>query len=553
MSTEEGYWFSPEERHVLPGAPFKLSHPLRRSVAYAGVGIATGIASTFGNSLISVNVVNLSGSLGLDLTEANWLLAIYYAMIATANLTLVKARVQFGIPNATFGLLAAYAVIGLLQIPFPGFLTAAMTRAICGLSAGMLIALSLFYLVQAFPGKLAALGPVIGLALPQIGTALARLVPVDVLAANGWYGLHLIEPAVALGVIVLIALVPLPPGEVGKAFEKLDFVTVALAVPAMLLICGVLAEGRLLWWTDAPVLGWMLAAAIPMLALAALLEAHRSRPLFRLGGIAGAEMLRIASVTLLVRLALAEQTYGSVGLLTFGGLNNDQLHSLFALVALAMALGAIAAALAAVAAGTPAALSRLVPWLALVAALTISAGALIDSGATSVTRAPQLFLSQALIGFGTTLFIGPGLLIGFMRVVSKGPEHFVSWIVLFSVTQNVGGLAGSALLGSYQFIQARSHAVALSRDLVASNPLVVERLQSGADAVAGTVGDSTLRAAEGAAILGQQMTVQVNVLAFNDVFRLLAIMSLLTAAYVFYLIVRNERRNQLLPEARPQT
>ena len=415
----------------------------------------------------------------------------------------------------------------------------------------MLIALSFFYLVEAFPVRLGTLVPVVGLALSQIGTALARLVPVDVLAMNGWHGLHLIEPAVALGVVAVITLVPLPPNERSKAFEKLDFVTIGLVAPAMLLICGVLSEGRLLWWTDAPVLGWMLAAAIPMLACAALLETHRARPLLQYGGITGAEMLRIASVALLVRLALAEQTYGSIGLLTFGGLDNDQLHSLFAFVALAMALGAIVAALAAAAA--PAAVERRMPWLALFAALIISAGAFLDSGATSVTRAPQLYLSQALIGLGTTLVIGPGLVIGFLRVVAKGPEHLISWIVLYGTTQNVGGLAGSAVLGSYQFIQARSHALALSQDLVASNPQVLQRLQSGAGVDAGMVGDPALRAADGVAFLGQQLAAEANVLAYNDVFRLVAIMALLTAAYVLYLIIRTAWRTQFMPTAKQRT
>ena len=120
MNTEDGYRFSPDERHVPPGAPFKLSHPLNRSAAYAAIGIAAGIASSFGNSLVNVNLVNLSGSLGFYLTEANWLPAIYVAMIATANLTLVKARMQFGIPNVTFGLLLGYALVGIVANSISG-------------------------------------------------------------------------------------------------------------------------------------------------------------------------------------------------------------------------------------------------------------------------------------------------------------------------------------------------------------------------------------------------------------------------------------------------
>ncbi len=516
VSAAGAYQFAPEERPAFPGSPYAPSHPAERRLAYAAVGIVAGIAATFGNALINVNVASLSGPLGLYVTEASWLPAIYVAMNATANLTLVKARAQFGIPAITHGLLIAYALVGLLQIPFPGFATAVLVRAVCGMAAAGLTTLAIYYLMQAFPVKLRPLALVVGIGLPQLGTPLARLVPVDVLAMNGWHGLHLIEPAVAITVLALITLLPLPPSERSRAFEPLDFLTIGLVVPAMLLVCGVLGLGRLLWWTDTPWLGWMLAAAIPLFAAAILIEANRARPLLQIGWMGSADILRFGAVALLVRLALAEQTYGSVGLLTSGGLNNDQLHILFGFVALAMVLGIIAAAVSM-------SESRL-PWQVMVAALIIAAGALIDSGATNVTRPPQLYLSQALIGFGTTLFIGPALVFGFLRMFVKGSGHLVSFLVLFSTTQNVGGLAGSALLGSYQVIQARAHAGALSENLIAADPQVAQRLQSGA------------------ALLQQRLTGEANILAYNDVFRLVAFLALLAAAYILYLIVRTALR-----------
>jgi hypothetical protein len=73
--------------------------------------------------------------------------------------------------------------------------------------------------------------------------------------------------------------------------------------------------------------------------------------------------------------------------------------------------------------------------------------AFIDSSATNVTRPPQLYLSQALIGFGTTLFVGPAILYGFLQIIQKGPKYLVSLVVLFSITQNVGALVGSACAG----------------------------------------------------------------------------------------------------------
>jgi MFS family permease len=341
MGAAGEYQFAPEERPIIPGGPFSPAHPLTRRLGYGVVGIATGIAATFPNGLIQTNVPNLSGPLGVYVAQAALLPAIYVAMNATANLSLVKARIQFGIFPVTNSLLSFYAIVGLLQILFPGFAMAVLVRAANGLTAASLIPVAIYYLLQVFTPKTRPLALVIVMGLLQLGPPLARLVPVDVLAANGWYGLHLIEPAVAFFVLALINILPLPPSECGKAFEKLDFVTIGLIVPAMLLVCGVLGVGRYYWWSDAPWLGWMLAAAIPLFAAAILIESHRAKPLLQIDWLASGDILRFAGVAALVRLALAEQTYGSVGLLTLGGLDNDQLHTMFLWVALAMVLGII--------------------------------------------------------------------------------------------------------------------------------------------------------------------------------------------------------------------
>jgi hypothetical protein len=334
---------------------------------------------------------------------------------------------------------------------------------------------------------------------------------------------------VALGILALLLAFPLPPSQRTKAFEPLDLVTIGLIVPAMLLLCGVLGVGRVAWWTDTPWLGWALTAAVPLFAVAVLMEKHRARPLLQLGWLSSVDILRFAAVALLVRLALAEQTYGSVGLLTSGGLTNDQLRTLFVIVAVAMVLGTVCAALSF-------SEGRL-PWQVLIASLIIALGAWLDSGATNVTRPPQLYLSQALIGFGTTVYVGPALVYGLLRMLSRGADVFVSFVVLFSVTQNVGGLLGSAILGTYQYMQTRAHALALSEHLLAADPSVVDRVRLGAAAIAGAVIDPTQQSAQGAGLLARAMTQEATILAYSDVFRLVAILALMSAAYVGYLIV----------------
>ena len=412
-----------------------------------------------------------------------------------------------------------------------------LIRAVSGVVAALLTTLGTYYMSQAFPAERRPMAIAIALGLLQLGTPLARLLPVELLAQNSWRVLHLVELATALGVLALITVVRLPPVMCTRAFEMADIVTIGLAIAGMLLLCGVIGTGRVLWWTDTPVLGLALAASVPLFVLVWVLEIHRSRPLVQFAWLGTADILRFAVVALVVRFALAEQTYGAVGLLTSGGLTNDQLRTLFAIVAMAMVAGTAAAALT---------LSQQsVSWQIMVAALIIAAGTWMDAHSNNLTRPQQLYVSQALIGFGTTLFIGPALLSGLVRMLARGPDYFISIIVLFSITQNVGGLLGSAVLGTYQTIQAKSHAAALSEHLLGADPNVAGRIGLGAATVHDVVLDPAERSAQGASQLAQATAREANVLAYNDVFALVTIVALIGALYVGWpAIVSAVRRRQ---------
>jgi hypothetical protein len=517
---EPVYQFRPEDRPTLAGGPFAPPHPPLRRLGYGAVGLLAGIAATFGNALVNVDVASLAGSLGVFVAEASLLPAIYIAMNASTNLLLIKARIQLGIPRTTQALLILYIAAGLAQFVFTGLAAAVAVRAASGMAGAALITLSVFYLLQVFPPKARPVALVIGVGLAQLGTPLARLVPVEMLALGSWQGLHLIEIGVAAAVLAASLALPLPPSERSRALEPLDFLSAGLVASAITLVCAVLGQGRFLWWHDTPWLGGALVAAVALFAVAVLIELHRARPLLQIEWITSLDILRFAAVALVVRLALAEQTYGSVGLLSSSGLINDQLRTLFAIVAVAIVLGIVAAV-------ATLSVERL-PYQVMVAALLIAWGAWLDSGATNITRPEQLYFSQALLGFGTTLFIGPALVYGFLRVLSRGPDVVVSLLVLFSVTQNVGGLLGSALLGSYQIASTHAHTAALSEHLLGADPQVAARLQ-----------------AEGPAALAHAMTREANVLAFNDVFTLVAALAAATALFIACGLATNALRRVL--------
>src|ERR1700710_2533181 len=98
---DQPYLFKPEEQPKTPGAPYMPALSLPRRLSYAFVAVLAGVGATFGNALVSVNISNIAGNLDVYVVQASILPAVYVAMNATANLTLIKARAQFGIPQVT--------------------------------------------------------------------------------------------------------------------------------------------------------------------------------------------------------------------------------------------------------------------------------------------------------------------------------------------------------------------------------------------------------------------------------------------------------------------
>ena len=108
----------------------------------------------------------------------------------------------------------------------------------------------------------------------------------------------------------------------------------------------------------------------------------------------------------------------------------------------------------------------------------------------------------------------------------------VSFIVVFSIGQNIGGLMGSALVGTIQTLREKFHSNQLSAHIDMGDPEVVLRLQQLGGAYAHTVGDAAQRQALALKLLQQQISQQAQVLAYNDVFLLIAAAAAVGAVWV---------------------
>ncbi len=77
--------------------------------------------------------------------------------------------------------------------------------------------------------------------------------------------------------------------------------------------------------------------------------------------------------------------------------------------------------------------------------ILIAIGAFMDASSTNLTRPSNFYLSQAIIGFASLLFLAQAMVIGIARTLLAGGKHFISYVVLFALSQSVGGLIGYGL------------------------------------------------------------------------------------------------------------
>jgi MFS family permease len=527
------YVFKPHERPTLPGSPANPDHPAQRRVAYFFIGCLIGITGGLGNALVAVNLNFAQGTLGLNTDESAWLTAAYYMTNVTANLLLVKYRQQFGLQPFIRYTLAVYALTALMHLFVHDFWTSIAVRAVSGIAASGLSTLTILYFFQSLPAAKRLVGVMIGISVPQLATPLARVFSPRLLEWGDWHNLYWFEFGLALATLAAVMSNPLPPSEREKVFEPVDFLTFGLLAPGLWLLIAVLSEGRIEWWTERPWMGWALVASVTLIAAAVLVEHHRRNPLIDTRWLGSREMVRLMTVAASIRILLSEQAFGSVGLLNVVGLINDQMVVLNLIVVFASIAGIVTAVLT----FRPDNLSRPI----VVAVVLIVIGSFMDADANNLTRPSSFYLSQALIGFASLLFLSQAMVIGIARTLLAGGRNFVSFVVLFSMSQSVGGLIGAAFLSTFQVAREKFHSHEIVQRIVATDPLVAARLRAGSGAIGGVIGDPALRTAEGVAILGQQVTREANILAFNDVFLLVGILAIVMTIWG-YMISRSIRR-----------
>ena len=521
--------WAPHEKPAILGSPSTPIHSAPKRVAYGIVGLLVCLTGALGNAVVTANLQNLQGSFAAWSTEIAWLPAVYVMTNVSINLLLVKFRQQFGLRAFTEGFLVLYVLVTFFHLFVNDLSSALMVRAAHGMVAAALSSLGIYYQVQAWPAKHRLKALTIGITGSSLAIPIARLFSTELLQIDEWRGLYFFELGLALVSLACVIALKLPPSDRKKVFEKKDFITFILLAPGMALICAVLSLGRLEWWFEAPWIGCSLATAIVLIVSAIIFEHNRTNPLLNTRWLSSGSILRLGLIMVLIRIVLAEQNTGVIGWLQYVGLQNEQMTTLAWSIFAGITCGIIASCLTL----NP----RRLYWPTATALTLIMIASLLDSQSTSLTRPDQLMFSQFLLGFGSAFFLAPAMLAGIGGVIAD-QRNLVSFSVLFGMSQNIGGLLGSAILGTFQTWREKFHSSQLADQITTLNPVINERLQLYAQQYQSQLGDSALLNVQASAVLQNLSTLEANILAYNDTYLLTAAISAATLLWVFWRLLR---------------
>ncbi|MCL6706838.1 MFS transporter [Pseudomonas sp. R2.Fl] len=535
----------PAEAPAAAPAP-PPAKPLWLGAIYVASGLLMFIAQGMGMNIVNANLYQLQGEFSGTAAEVAWLSAAYMAPYATLSIALFKIRAQYGLrPFAEWSIIA-FVLASLLNLFVNDLHSALVVRFISGCAAAPISSLGFLYVLEAFPvQKKLSEGLNIALMGTLLAAPLARMVSPTLLGIDGWRALYTLELGLAMVSMAIIYTLPLTPPPRAKVIERTDILSYLLMAAGIGCLAVFFSLGRLYWWFDTWWLGVVLACGVGFLCLTALVEVGRSNPMLDFAWLFSRDNLHLAGVLLVFRAVSSEQSSTAVSLYQQLGLLNDQQFVLWTLVLLASVLGALFCMVLMT--------SRYVETAHVIALALIAGGAFLDSQSSNLTRPEQMYLSQGMIAFGAAMFLPPVMAKGFGGALRKGLPYVVNFIAIFLFTQITGSMVMTAALGSFVTIREKFHSNVLVENILLTDPDVAQRVSQLSGAYGRVITDPAILHAEGLSLLAQQVTREAYVLAYNDTFLLISIVTAAALATLLVHLAWNRLRALRQPEGEVST
>ena len=547
------YQFKPHAQPFMVGSPATPDHPTRRKVFYLLIGIFIGITASFQNGLLVANLTQIQGEMGLTPVEGGWISVAYNMTNACITVLLYKIRQQFGMALFSkitlFSLLAATSLQWLVSshlldtsaIIIEPYYLEIIARGLSGMVASAMTVLAIFYCLQGMPTAKRISGLILGFGLVQFGIPLSRIIS-PYLAVDGQLEtLFLFELGLTLICFALINILELPPGNTEKVFEKLDFLSFAFFASGLAALAVFLVQGRIQWWTT-PWLSYPLIIAVVTISIALWIETHRKNPMLQVRWMRSRNIIAFTITGAVMRILLSEQNVGAAGLLANLGYGNDQLITFYAVILAASVLALVISIF------RTNAMDLRRPVIFAVALIAV--GAWLDTD-ISLNSAPYMFyVSQFMIAFAAVYFMGPMVFEGMFRAIANGPAYIISFSVIFSISQTIGGLAGAAAIQAFTTIRTQMHYADMVGSLNLGDPALMAQVAGVRRMLSTQITDANQANVAAMGQVLQSIQRQATVAAYADLFFLMATIASITTLILLlnYLYHRYHKRNPLAKE-----
>lgn len=492
---------------------------------FVAVAVALGaLLEIIDTSIVNVALTDMAASLGATIEQMSWVVSSY----GIANVIILPLAAwlghRFGKKRyfifSLVGFVAASALCGLSQ-SLPMMVIA---RVLQGLTGGGLMAKAQAILFETFPREEQAAAQgffgTIVIAGPTIGPTLGGYIVTNI----GWRWIFFINlPLGMLAVLMVMAALPRDPERGARG--SIDWIAIALLAMGLGCLQTFLEDGHSEDWFESRFI--VVTATLALLGLVFfVIRALRSdNPVVDLRVLRYRSLWAGSILSIVVGMAL----YGTLFSLPIFAAqimhyNSQQIGMLLLPGALASAVSMPLAARL---------IRRYSPRILLVTGALILVGAVFQlSHLSPQTSAQDLFAPLMVRSFGQVLMFLP------LSMVALGPipkEDIAAATGFFSLTRQLGGSMGVALLNTLLSARMTFHRSLLLDHLSASDPMVQSRVASMAGGMMAKGMDPVTAKQQALFMLDGSVRMQSSVIAFGDTFVCTAVVILCTLPLVFLL------------------
>ena len=486
------------------------------------------LAGTIGSlmALMDVSIVNSSlpkiqGEIGATPSEATWVGTGYLV----AEIIIIPLTAWLGRMVGMRRLLLGGAFIFTLFSVVCGFAGSlemlVLGRIGQGLSGGVLIPTALTLVATRLPPSQQALGMAVTAMAALLGPVIGPLVGGWLTENFSWhYAFFINVPICAVQMAMLIFAVKGTDYDWSE-LRNADWIGILGMILGLGAATTLLEDGHREQWFQSTLI-WQLAfVSLLGFGLIAWGQLRSPRPVVRLSLLknrslsSAVTMLAVLGMLLYTGIFIAPQFLVTVA--DYTALQAGSLMFVSGLISIFAAMI------------YPVALARLDPRLVLAFAVTTIAFAnYLLSGLTAQSAGPEFLVAQLLFGVGTTLSAIP---LQMAVMGSVPPSDAAEASSLSSITRNLGGSIGLAVLASFQDQRFEHHHWSVHSSMGANDPAVQQSIADSAMFFGG--GPEGLEAAYRA--LDGQVQMQALVMAFNDIYLALAAAAVISLPLLVFL------------------